>query len=432
VASSLDLPASIGASASALLRDLGIPGFATRVHQSASSYSTSLGLPDPTILYTTVLATLFVAIAIMSRYSGSWGYFPHRRPSTVAPPYPIMVADPMNITDEDFQYITSEDIINHNSVPSLPPTMSGSRRGVRGRSRPRSVTPPPEDDVLIIKNKGVTYPAHFEAYSIYDEQVLVRDVQDKIGEMMELSPEATRDVKLLYKGSNMSDPELPVKAYGVKNNSEILAVVREAPRHRRRERDPREDVGAISSGSSEDVIVATDGEINPLRHQKSRKFKRRPSRHGHRDSMASVLSLPNFATDRRDARDERRDERWEDRTEEWSPPQVQPLVPSPIAKPAVPGGAIDKLDGILNSFETDLVPLCNEYLADPPNDAKKIKDEHTKLSETIFQQVLLKLDEVDTGGSDDARTRRKQLVKHTQQVLKMLDDAKTAALEGVA
>lgn len=431
VAFSLYLPASIGASASGLLNELGIPQIVARVSETAELYSASLGLLDPIYLYTTAFATLFVAVAIMSRYTGSWGYFPHRHPTYS--PYPAIVADPMDITDDDFQYITSEDIINHNPSQGMPQTVTGRRRVVGGRPRPRSVTPPPEDDVLIIKNKGITYPAHFEAYTIYDGEVLVRHVQDKIGEMMELSPEATRDVKLLYKGSNMSDPELPVKSYGVKNNSEILAVVREWPRHRRRDRDVRdvrEDASVISSGSSEDVVVAADGEANPLRRKRSRKFKRRHSRHGHRDNLVSNPSLPNHIADHKDEREEPQD-RMDDSREDMSStsrPQISPLPPLPTTAPMVPGGPMNKLSNILSSFETELVPRCNEFMANPPSDPKKLTDEHTKLTETIFQRVLLKLDEVETGGNDDARTRRRQIVKHTQNVLKMLDDIKAAQL----
>ncbi len=41
-----------------------------------------------------------------------------------------------------------------------------------------------------------------------------------------------------------------------------------------------------------------------------------------------------------------------------------------------------------------------------------------------MQQVLLKLDEVDTSTEDGARGRRKELVQQVQAVLKSLDEAK--------
>jgi hypothetical protein len=39
-----------------------------------------------------------------------------------------------------------------------------------------------------------------------------------------------------------------------------------------------------------------------------------------------------------------------------------------------------------------------------------------------MQQVLLKLDEVDTGGDTDIRARRKDLVNYVQAALKEIDD----------
>ena len=58
----------------------------------------------------------------------------------------------------------------------------------------------------------------------------------------------------------------------------------------------------------------------------------------------------------------------------------------------------------------------------PPSDSKRREDEHRKISETVMQQVLLKLDEIDTAGDEGARAQRKALVRQVQDVLKGLDE----------
>jgi hypothetical protein len=65
----------------------------------------------------------------------------------------------------------------------------------------------------------------------------------------------------------------------------------------------------------------------------------------------------------------------------------------------------------------------------PPKTAKKLEDEHRKISETVMQHVLLKLDEIDTGGDPDIRARRKDLVNYVQDVLKEVDDMLPAGVK---
>jgi hypothetical protein len=83
---------------------------------------------------------------------------------------------------------------------------------------------------------------------------------------------------------------------------------------------------------------------------------------------------------------------------------------------------VSTLNRIAAHFDTELRPQCERYIESPPRDAKKRDVEHIRLSETVMQQVILKLDEVDTAGDEGARTFRKRLVHDVQDVLKRVDD----------
>ncbi|PSR81794.1 BAG domain-domain-containing protein [Coniella lustricola] len=224
-----------------------------------------------------------------------------------------------------------------------------------------------DDDILLIKHKGVTYPEHFPAFSIGDGKLLVGDVRERVQMIMKLSDRSTRKIRLLYKGRQLKNDLDPICEFNVKNNSEILVVLPE----------PSDD-DSSSESSEEVVVVGREAESRPKK-QKKKKSKGKKSKSRGGSPRESNLEIPSG------------------------------------------GGPIDKLNTISSHFTTKLLPLCVQFTASPPTDPKKREDEHRKLSETIMQQVLLKLDEVETNGEEEARARRKELVRTVQDVLNRLD-----------
>ncbi|KAL7941335.1 nucleotide exchange factor, bag family [Trichoderma barbatum] len=281
-----------------------------------------------------------------------------------------------DVTNEDFSYITAQDLDD----PRVE--YSDTRYYPRPRSRGPSE---PEDDILLIKNKGVTYPAHFPAYSIGDGKLYVKDVRDRIGILMDLSSRTTRRIKLLYKGKQLKESAIPIREYGVKNKSEIMAVIPDA-----------ED---DNSGRSDDeMIIVDEPSRNDTKSSRSRNKKKKSKRK--EKNEASSPTSPIDSGSNGDAAN----------------------APSPTAISA----AMKKLDEISNDFHSNWLPLCRAYIESPPKDAKKRDEEHRKVSESVMQQIILKLDGVETEGVDEIRQRRKDLVRRVQEVLKQLDTAKAS------
>ncbi|KJZ77252.1 hypothetical protein HIM_03573 [Hirsutella minnesotensis 3608] len=296
----------------------------------------------------------------MSRY----GWSLRRDPSS---PYSSVSGGVPAVTDDDFSYITSQDIDN------APAASSDGRYHPRSQS---AAPPAPEDDVLLIKNKGVTYPTHFPAYSIGDGKLCVTDVRDRVGLMMDLSGRATRRLKLLYKGRQLKEATAPVRDYGVKNKSELMAVL--------------PDVGDESSPSEEEMVIV--GESSKDDGKSKRRRKKKSKKRADREEGDSASS----------------------------PRDSNSYSKSP---PPASNGAMKQIEDLSSDFKAKWLPMCVQFTASPPADAKLREEEHRKLSESLMQHIMLKLDGIDTGGVPEIRAKRKELVNTIQDVLKGLDAA---------
>lgn len=293
----------------------------------------------------TILAFLALSMSWSSRF-GSWGgrFSPFGR--NPAP-------GSTEVNDADYSYITSEDL-KRAQDRSPSPVESGPSR---------------DRDVLVLKNKRVSYPLHFPAYSVSRGEVRIGDVRSQAARVTNTS-DAQR-IKLLYKGKNLRDDSKTCRAEGLREGAEIMCVVGDAV---------PEPSSSSDSEEEDQPTTTTDGDAAPKR-------KRNRNKKGKKKGKKSAgASAP-----------------------------AQEL-------PSTPATPLDKLNAISHILQ-GLLPQCVQFTTNPPTEPAKKEYEHKRLSETILAQVLLKLDAVDTEGDPDARVRRKELVREAQNILTGLDEA---------
>lgn len=367
-------------------------------------------LDDPAYLTTlaVVIAAIIITMSWFSRTGGSgWGgrFSPFGR-SNISP-------NAGEVSDSDFSYITSDD---------LRKATDGGRH--RASSRAEIVdwddkNPDRETDVLVFKNGRTHYPTHFPAHTIQDGDLKIGTVRQAAAKKIGIDD--PRRIRMFFKGKNLKHDERAARDEGLRGDgtgSEILCAVGEAPVGNLAPGSEDTAPRAWSDGEDEedDTESGVDSTANNTTRKKPRKRGGKKNKKKNPAFFASGASTPGYSNATAAGA-------------EFLPipsnlpgPRPTSAPPSNVPRAATPYTPIGKLDAIASKFHTELVPLCITFMQHPPEEKSKKEFEHKKLTETILTQVLMKLDGVETEGDQDARMRRKELVKEVQSMLHKLDE----------
>ena len=267
------------------------------------------------------------------------------------------------VNDGDYSYITSDDL-------------------KRGDYDDKS-GPPRDTDLLVLKSKKTSYPVHFAAYSIDRGELTVGAVREQAAKKTGTSD--AKRIKLLYKGKNLKDDSRACRAEGLKAGSEIMCGIADAMQDDDESDDSDSDGLGLDDGDA-------DGDKPKRRRNRTRNKKRKSKKHAEPQPSDT---LPTPAVD-----------------------VSRASTPKPPAAPLTPAGRLDAVSAKLQ----EMLPICQDFVSNPPSDKAKKDFEHKRLGETVLAQVLLKLDAVETD-DPDLRARRKELVKESQRLLTSLDEA---------
>lgn len=300
---------------------------------------------------------------------------------------PSYTSAPPQVRDEDFSYITSDDIVE-------APSHASNYHGQYGATAEDN-----EPDILCLRHKGTIYPLHFRAYAIDDGLLTVGALRHEAS--VKLNVGNPNRIRLLYKGKLLKDDQRLCKEEGLKQHSEVMCVVSEVGATTPSEGSEL-DTGIARPGSSSSRLDAQEEPALSSRSRKSKKKKKGKKSNGPpRDEFLGTPSVVGTPPSR--------------------PTSGQSGLPPPSPNLKILKTGVEQVTALAGYFRQELVPLCDEYVADPPMDPKKREFEYKMLSETILQQVLLKADGIETDGNETVRNARKALVKEAQANLAKLD-----------
>ncbi|KAL5388681.1 hypothetical protein DPSP01_002786 [Paraphaeosphaeria sporulosa] len=354
-------------------------------------------------LLSILVATVFLTMSWFSRGTGGSGWGGRFSPFGRSSP------NTGEVSDSDYSYITSADLKKEEGRN-------------RSSSRPEIVEWDDKDpnratDVLVFKKDGTKYPTHFAAQSIRDGDLRISTVRQAAAK--KLGVDDPRRIRLFYKGKNLKHDERTAREEGLRGDgsgSEILCSVGETATGSLAPGAEPSSPRAWSDGEDEDDTSGIDSGVNTSGKKKNRKRGGRKSKK--KGAPSSDPSTPGLAYSNAGPV----------AGAEYLPipsniPGPRPTSKSaPVSGAATPQTPMGKLDVLASKFHTEYVPLCVKYMQNPPEEPAKRQFEYKKLSETIMTQILLKLDGVEVEGDQDARMRRKELVREVQGMLNKLDE----------
>lgn len=359
-------------------------------------------------LLTVILATIFLTMSWFSRGTGGsgWGgrFSPFGRPGNSP--------SAGEVSDSDYSYITSADLKkqeSHNKSSSRPEIVDWDDKD------PQRTT-----DVLVFKKGSTKYPTHFAAQSIRDGDLRISTVRQAAAK--KLGVDDPRRIRLFFKGKNLKHDDRTAREEGLRGDdggSEILCSVGETATGSYAPGAEGTSPRAWSDGEDEEdeTESGVDSGVNTPGKKKSRKRGGKKSKK--KNGPASDTNTPGLAYSNAGPSGA-----------EYLPIPSTFQGPKPASKSAPVSGAatpqtpLGKLDALSSKFHTEYVPLCVKFMQNPPEEKAKRDFEYKKLSETIMTQILLKLDGVEVEGDQDARMRRKELVREVQGMLNKLDESK--------
>ena len=277
-----------------------------------------------------------------------------------------------------------------------------------------------DPDKIHVRYLDRMIPIDFPAYSINEETTCAGDLRKSVARHLGVDPSR---VRLVYKKHELKQNRYSLKRYGMKQNSEVSAVVTE------RSMDYNRTDSHSASGSDSE----SSGHLAPAprrpRAQSTVRYRsdeqiptaapRKSGSHLHPNGHVPSVSQPST---HRDSLRPTGAERVVAREREPSRSRgASPAPPTHNLPAADPNSPLGKMQALNSTFNTQWLPPATRFLMNPPSDPDVRQKEFMKLSESIMAQVILKADNIEIEGNADARNVRKNMVNEANRVLKNLD-----------
>ena len=474
------LPSFVQSLISNVTRNLPLPLFPPGTNkpiepQTAFEYLYDIVAALPATTYSSIVAGVLALIFAVYKFSmtsygrnsfgGSWG--------GRASPYSASVGRPD--IDSQFEYIGGD----HNTTSHYDPYHSSHHHS---NGYPIPLQDDGEaPDCLIIKHKERSIELFFQAYAISDGLLSVGQVRKYAADKLDTD---SRRLRMLYKGKTLRDDRVPIKLYGLKQQSEITVVITESRTngidgsgsdysgsdrehgHHHHHKPGRDDYLQSQDPRGRDPSTARRRAQStsqphpslpiptPATHHQSIAVPRDPPQRTSRDSLRPITTdhyqrQPSPRRERSPISSHRARSPARElspaprarspaprhratspnpgrRSPPYGPTGAATSMPTPIPQrsstpPANPNTPMGKVQALERAWRDEWQPQCAKFVANPPSSIDDRKKEQARLSELSLTKIVLKADEIEMEGDTDARTKRKSLLNEVNALLKKVD-----------